>query len=436
MSSNPPPVLVKRRHHDLDALRAFAMLLGIVLHGLLSFMPNSGWPSQDIHQSEVYGMGFAAIHGFRMPLFFLVSGFFTTMMWRRRSFDGLFRHRTQRIIVPMIVFGMFLIPTLLVVGGLSEAKKAQMYRDGTLVTQKSTESGDVSSTPGIPPLGLILEQLPPWAMWTIVILCMVPIFHHMWFLYYLIWLVLGFMGVAWIAQKLKLKAVPAWFVASPYRLLWLLPITFVPQAFMTMSFGADTAIGLVPWPPKMLYYAIFFGFGAMCFGHEEFEEKVGKWWPMSLMWAALAFAAAYYWFTVRGDAYAAGFAENQSQIVRSHVLCSAFTVLYTWLTTFGLIGFFRAFCSGENPRIRYIADASYWLYLMHLPIIMGLQAWVSGWHYPSAVKFIGMCVITTAILLVLYEIMVRYTWIGTMLNGKKTRKQTPPPLPDIAAAGS
>ena len=35
------------RYHDYDALRAFAMLLGIVLHGLMSFveLPPGMWPA-------------------------------------------------------------------------------------------------------------------------------------------------------------------------------------------------------------------------------------------------------------------------------------------------------------------------------------------------------------------------------------------------------
>ena len=86
-----PPILGKKRYHDLDALRAFAMLLGIALHGFLSFMPNPIWPGQDIDQphwkvpSEIiqtmeqagasvpkkyspYQFALHAIHGFRMPL--------------------------------------------------------------------------------------------------------------------------------------------------------------------------------------------------------------------------------------------------------------------------------------------------------------------------------------------------------------------------------
>ena len=89
---------------------------------------------------------------------------------------------------------------------------------------------------------------------------------------------------------------------------------------------------------------------------------------------------------------------------------------------FGLIGLFRRFFSGGNRRIRYISDSSYWLYVMHLPPIMLLQIWVSDWPWPSAIKLLGICTVSTVALLVIYEYAVRYTWIGTMLNGKKIRR--------------
>jgi len=76
-SSNP-------RRHDLDALRAFAMLLGILLHGALAFMPFP-WVVQDTQKTPVAGLIVAVIHGFRMPLFFLMSGFFTAMLRQKRG---------------------------------------------------------------------------------------------------------------------------------------------------------------------------------------------------------------------------------------------------------------------------------------------------------------------------------------------------------------
>ena len=88
---------------------------------------------------------------------------------------------------------------------------------------------------------------------------------------------------------------------------------------------------------------------------------------------------------------------------------------------FGLIGAFRKFCSAENRSIRYLSDASYWLYIAHLPVAMLLQIWIANAPWPGALKLICICTITTLFLLAIYEVAVRYTWIGAMLNGRKYR---------------
>jgi len=41
------------------------------------------------------------IHGFRMPLFFLLSGFFTAMLWQSRGLQRLWRHRLNRLGLPL-----------------------------------------------------------------------------------------------------------------------------------------------------------------------------------------------------------------------------------------------------------------------------------------------------------------------------------------------
>ena len=66
------------RFHELDALRAFAMLLGVVLHASL-FLVTKDWPvvAKEISPELPYDDIVLAIHGFRMPVFFLMSGFFT-----------------------------------------------------------------------------------------------------------------------------------------------------------------------------------------------------------------------------------------------------------------------------------------------------------------------------------------------------------------------
>ncbi len=67
MSSRPIEDPAFARRSDLDALRAVAMLLGIVLHASMSFIP-SFWVVADRQQNSGFGIVFSAIHGFRMPL--------------------------------------------------------------------------------------------------------------------------------------------------------------------------------------------------------------------------------------------------------------------------------------------------------------------------------------------------------------------------------
>lgn len=95
------------RRSDLDALRAVAMLLGIVLHAALSFFP-SFWMVSDRRQGAAFGVLFSAIHGFRMPVFFVMSGFFSAMLLAQRGRGALLKHRFRRVFLPLLV-GLFTV---------------------------------------------------------------------------------------------------------------------------------------------------------------------------------------------------------------------------------------------------------------------------------------------------------------------------------------
>ena len=53
---------------------------------------------------------------------------------------------------------------------------------------------------------------------------------------------------------------------------------------------------------------------------------------------------------------------------------------------------------------------------------MLLQIWIADAAWPGGVKLLGICIVTLALLLAVYEFAVRYTWIGAMLNGRKSRE--------------
>src|SRR3954469_12900457 len=95
---NPPPA----RPSDFDALRAGAMLLGIVLHASLSFFP-SYWMVTDRRQRAGFGVLLSAIHGFRMPRFCIMSGFFSAMLLHKRGRGVLVKHRFHRVFLPLLV---------------------------------------------------------------------------------------------------------------------------------------------------------------------------------------------------------------------------------------------------------------------------------------------------------------------------------------------
>ncbi|MCS5661569.1 MAG: acyltransferase family protein, partial [Dehalococcoidia bacterium] len=180
-STPAPPVLEKKRYHDLDALRACAMLLGIVLHGILAF-GEPGWsgyaPQNDIHwdvpavvgnaaavvgaeapeKFSPYNVCFAAIHGFRMPLFFVVSGFFTVMLWRNRGIKELLKHRAKRILLPMMIFTP--IAWITILGGMGIGalgakilfgdegdSKGKIERSGNSITD-AVVAGDLDAVKG------------------------------------------------------------------------------------------------------------------------------------------------------------------------------------------------------------------------------------------------------------------------------------------------
>ncbi len=359
--------LVMTRLHDLDALRAFAMLLGIVLHASVFLLPAVDfWPVHDEWgyttepEKNPYGYLISVIHGFRMPVFFMISGFFTAMLWQSRGLHQLAQQRLKRIGLPLLV-GMFtLIPI-----------NAWLF------------------------IGSDFKLLYWPVAW-------LGGFSHLWFLWYLLLMA----AALTIAARLGLKfRHPLWWL--------LIPLTFVPQYFMQQqAFGADTPHGVIP-PLRVLgYYVIFFVFGVFFY---QWKIAVRRWWTVALLPAlTLAFPA--------GLVLLHHELPPVSEVVWTWVAATALQVAFTWLVCFGLMGLFRCVAVKERFWVRYMSDASYWLYLCHLPLVVGGQMLVLNWPVSVHLKFGLICTVVVAVLLVVYQFGVRYTLIGTMLNGPRTRR--------------
>ena len=71
--------------------------------------------------------------------------------------------------------------------------------------------------------------------------------------------------------------------------------------------------------------------------------------------------------------------------------------------------------------MRYLSDASYWLYMCHLPLVVAGQFLTATWSVSVHLKFLLIVTAVVALLLGVYQLGVRYTRIGTTLNGPRTR---------------
>jgi hypothetical protein len=238
-------------------------------------------------------------------------------------------------------------------------------------------------------------------------LILTPQFSHLWFLWFLCWLVVLFAIFAKIFELLRLPRLGGGVILSRFRLLWLVPITLVPQLLMGLilgTFGPDTALGVIPPPHLLCYYAIFFAVGAFYHDAEDTTGRLGRDW-----WFWLLLAAGTYYFA----------RETTDRLFLNSLL----QVFYVWSMIFGLMGLFRNLLSAENRLIRYLSDSAYWLYLIHLPLVIYLQAVVRAWEYPAIVKFLGVVSVATVVLLISYQLLVRNTYVGVILNGRRASRR-------------
>ena len=394
------------------------MLLGIGLHAAIPFVPWRGDDETGVWLLDVF-VGF--VHGFRMPLFFVISGFFTAMLWRRRGLRSLIRHRLRRVGLPLLVGCFTIIPAVWIgiisgwvisgevtweqlesgegVGAYEEALEEDLEAvEGDDATDRGGAGTDAESESKAGAEEKGGEGIG---------------FAHLWFLWMLLWQVAGFAAVvSWVRRRARRRGVERRLSErAASRILWSLPmLSVLPQlAMVEGGFGPDTSEGLIPAPQVLVYYACFFGFGALAYDHrgrggEPLMDVVGRRWVIQLAVGTVVL-------------FPAGLALLEGLWSASALL----QIVFAWTMSFGLIGLFRRFMSGARFRVRYLSDASYWMYLAHLPLVFVAQGIVARLGLPALVDFVVVCVAVTAALLVAYRYVVRYTFVGRLLNGRRTR---------------
>jgi peptidoglycan/LPS O-acetylase OafA/YrhL len=179
--------------------------------------------------------------------------------------------------------------------------------------------------------------------------------------------------------------------------------------------------GLIPNAPALAAYGVAFGFGWLLQRQmAELGVLERRWLPhlaAALGLTAVCLGIAGVTVTLDPSTQPAA----QDPILR-FVIAAAYP-LATWAWTFGLIGLAMRFLSRPNAGIRYAADSSYWIYLIHLPIVMAVQVLVFPLPLPALAKFALVLVLAFPIMPLSYHLMVRCSFLGALLNGRRHERR-------------
>ncbi len=412
--STPPPALTQAptfmppsdRLHALDAVRASALILGVALHGAQPFISGLPWMVREAPSTGLTAVWFT-IHMFRMPLFFLIGGFFGRMVLERRGVGGFIRDRSRRILVPLLVG----VPTIMLITGLA-------YVAGGWVV------GADARGLAAPPPGAHHSLLDSINL------------MHLWFLYYLILFYISAIVARRVFTVVGVRA-PS---LSPWldRYVGVLvrsgggPLVLaLPAAAWYFSLrgwspwgGLPAPFSLQPDVGAVLAYGCFFTFGWLLNRQQSFLASLEQ------RWIVHGFVALSAWVICRA---LAGSTPHWGPILCGLPL-AAYTICYVagaWSGSFAIIGIALRFLPDLSPVRRYLADASYWIYLLHIAALLFFEQILHPLHWPATVKYAASIAGAMSVLLISYHGVVRFTFIGAWLNGKRHRRVrgTDRPLP-------
>jgi peptidoglycan/LPS O-acetylase OafA/YrhL len=380
----------------LDAARAIALILGIIFHASISFLPIFiGWAVMDISTSSFVSIFMMISHSFRLELFFLVAGFFSHMKFHREGTHTFLKSRIVRIALPFVV-GWILLRPLIVAGWTAGAESMR----GEVNFSTALQAGFAS-----------LSDLPKDFLTG----------THLWFLYYLLVIsaiVLLLKLIVTASKPIERKLVHfadlvvKWACHSRLAIIAVAIPTACCLWFMN-SWGMDTPDkSLVPHIPTLLVYTGFFIFGWLLHRQELLMEGFA-----SLRWEKVALCLLSIVSSIIFSSYQVNVADPQYWMFKTGFVTSYAIMMWSLVSL--SIGICKRLLDRPSKFVRYIADSSYRLYLIHLPIVIFLQIAFAEMEIHWVVKWVSISGITILLSLIIYDLFIRSTFVGQVLNGKR-----------------
>ena len=368
------------RFHSLDFLRAFALLMGVLLHVLMLFLEPFDGSEPRLGASII----FIWIHTWRMPVFMLLAGFFTALSLSKRNTGNYAFNRLIKLGVPLLLLWS-LIPAI-------DEEASRLFK---------------------------VPELISWLLYDVPFTLRLD---HLWFLYYL----LIFYSII-LLVKTTLPSFYSFifdFKLSLSRVLMLwLPILILLSPLNKPTGGIFGEIPITFGEihlGSMLFMASFFMIGMQAYKSSQFLENLQrtKFWLPNLIVFSLIPMVLLAWGGVKDEPFDfSGLLELW--IVNSLSGSSAL------LLVLSIMGLAMHKISSSGLILRWLVKLSYPIYVFHLIFVisisgtlmfLGINDWI--------VVLLGFA---SGILfpVIIYYAFIYWTPLDWVFNGYKNSKYQP-----------
>jgi glucan biosynthesis protein C len=368
------------RQYHLDALRSVLMILGVFLHGSYPYA-GKPWIIKDGDFSRALLWLNESIHFFRIPCFFILSGYFAMMLIERLGKDAFIKMRMKRLALPL-------------------ASTALLFNSLQAYFLHGHGTGNWS------PAGFVASGAFTgfWiaGQWI----------GHLWFLVYVLAFSVAAAGMRVAGKTTRYGHIRA-FTAGLFRMLCHkgLFLLCLPLAHV----AASAAAGLFPalylnWGGISLYglltYGPYFAFGLMVFLSSRMRREFHRIRP----WQAIAIPIALSTEYLLGGHLSSDWARAAVHYLDSYLV---------WFCCAALFSVFRRLLNRRSPLFIYLSEASYSIYLFHHLCVVAFAAWLALTDWNVMAKFSLVVGLSLAISMALHHFLVlRIPMLRLLFMGK------------------
>ena len=376
-----------QREYFLDSIRAWLMLLGIPFHISLIYSSHV-WHVNSAESSWWLTLFNDFIHSFRMQVFFVISGYFSYMLFLRYPLKRWWKVRVERVGIPMLTaIPLLTLPQFIMLQYVKG--KADTWHTLSLYEKYNTLAWELVS--------------------------------HLWFL--LVLVVMTTVSL-WLFSRMRhrlstssgtLFANISWSKLSV--LFLLLGIAYAAlRRTLLIVYSPILSDGLFNFVVmQTLFYLPFFVLGALAFVHPKLKALFTTPSRGCTLGAALAFVA--YLLNQRYGSGDAWMYETESVIT---MLLGLWMVNVVFALGHRLLNF-------KSARVTYFVNASLFIYLVHHPLTLFFGAYITPHISSNLLGFIAGLVFVVGIAIVLYEIHLRIPLLRFLFSGKPASKPTNSP---------